>query len=225
MNHVIDLNYTHAFVQKHDLKPKMLHSACSEQKKSPASDETQKFTPKQKCSPESDMEQIISHPNVIFDSAGLSSDEENIVSAHSKSSFVKSGSKYDNCKKILTAPQPSDACCDAESDPKSLKTSTLEETDKLNRDQYKTLHNNSGVKRKLGSGLITFCRRSKRNKTDNASKSETVTAKSCLVDLNEKVELSNSVAAYQEKVCNFPELISGLFLFLYKRLVPEKFTR
>lgn len=224
------LNYVHVFVQKHAAKPKILYSACSEQKRSPVSDETHKFTLEKKCSPKTDAEQTKSNANIFLDgspkeryeidSAGQSNAEENISYAESKLSFMKLGSEYeDSCKKILTVPQPPDACSGAEPDPKSLKTSagidrscqtkgtcipetsTLEETDKLNKDQYNCLHNNSGIKRKLTSALITFCRRSKRNRADIASKSESLPAASCLVDLNERIKLSNSIAGNEEKVC------------------------
>lgn len=213
-------------MQKHAAKPKMLYSACSEQEKSSVSDETLKFTLEKKCSPKTDVEQILSNANAFLDgspkvrynidSAGHCNAEENISYAQSKLSFVKLGSEYeDNCKKISTAPQPPVACSGAEPDPKSLETSaeidrscqtkgtciletsTLEETDKLNKDQYCSLRNNSGIKRKLTSALITFCRRSKRNRADIASKP----AASCLVDLNKRVKLSGSVAGNDEKVC------------------------
>ncbi|KAH6828620.1 hypothetical protein C2S53_006618 [Perilla frutescens var. hirtella] len=215
--------------EKHAGKPKMLFSDCAEQKYSLVSNKTQKFTPEQKCSPKADVEDLTCHLNVLLDgnpggrykidSAGQSKAEEKIADTRSKLSFFKLGSEYeDNCKEIVTVSQPPDACSGAESDPICLKnsagincshqmkgtcipkTSTLEETDKLHKDQNSSLCNNSGMKRKLTSALITFCRRSKRSRGDIASESETLPAAGCLVDLkNEKVNLPNSITDNGEK--------------------------
>lgn len=227
--------------EKHVGKPKMLYSECAEQKYSSVSNETENFTPEQKGSPKPDVEEITCHLNVLLDgnpgrryktdSAGQPKAEEKIANTQSKLSIFKLGSEYeDNCKEILPVSQPPDACSGAEPDPVCLKnstgincsrqmkgtyipkTSTLEETDKLHKDQY-SMCNNSRIKRKLTSTLITFCRRSKRNRADIASESEVLPAAGCLVDLNnENVNLPNSITDNGEKEisegidnsCSFP---------------------
>ncbi|XP_057767318.1 uncharacterized protein LOC130987705 isoform X2 [Salvia miltiorrhiza] len=186
--------------EKQARKLDMLPSECTEQKDSPVSVETQKHTSEKNCSPNADAKQIICHPNL-----NKTPEVRYDIDSSGRSNAVKSGEEFEDCKKILTVSQLPDACSGAEPDPICLKTSaginhscqmkgtctheasTLAETDKFNTDQYSSLCNNSGMKRKLSSSLITFCRRSKRNTADIAAKSAILPAASCLVDLkNEK---------------------------------------
>lgn len=200
----------YSFEQKQATKP----NACSVQRDSSVSVEAQKYTPV-KCFSNADAEQIICHPN-LNDSPDVRYD----IDSSGPSNAVELGSEYeDNCKKILSVSQSPDACSGVEPDPIYLKTSAgmnsgcqmngtctpeasnLEETDKVNTDQYSSLCNNSGMKRKLTSALITFCRRSKRNRADIAAKPATLPAASCLVDLkNEKVRLSNSIIGNEKNL-------------------------
>lgn len=214
----------------------MLCSACIKQKDSSVSNGTQKFTLEQmRLSAKSDVKQTTFHPKVLLegspgercqiDSAGQSNTEEKSANTQSKLFFMKSGSEYeDKCMETLSISPHCDACSGIEPELLCLKTSdgincshqmkgisvsgtfTLEETNKLNKDQYSSLCNNLGTKRKLTSTLITFCRRSKRNRDiavpDVASESETPPAASCSVELkNEKVKLTNSFIGNEEKVC------------------------
>lgn len=208
------LNCIYVFVQTHARKQETLHSVCAEQKDSSVLVESQKFITEKTCSSTSDAEQIICHPNTLFNG---SPEVRYKTDSSGQSNAVKSDlEREDNCNKIFTISQPRAACSGAEPDTICLKTSsatdyssqtkgentleasTYEGTGKFSADQYSNLCNISGVKRTFTSSLITFCRRSKRNRANNAADSAKLSASSCLVDFkNEKVRLSNPVAGYE----------------------------
>lgn len=183
----------------------------------------------------------VTHPNVLSegsreemrqtDSAGLPHAEEKPADPQSESLLVKSGSEHDNNRgETLSTSPPANACSGKESDPICLKTSdeinsshqmkgksisgklTLEGTNKTSKDHDSS--NKLVRKQKWATPLITFQRRSKRNKVTasedaDTSKSEAQPAAACSVDLqNEKVSLVNN-----EELCHLFELISAFISF------------
>ncbi|XP_011079270.1 uncharacterized protein LOC105162828 isoform X2 [Sesamum indicum] len=182
-----------------------------------------------RCSPKSDVKQVTSNPNVLLE--GSPGESCQIDSAgQSKLLSVKSSSEYeDKCKDTFSTSPPPDAFSVVEPKPACLENCdgkncspqmegtaisgafNLEETNKINKEQPSSLCNDLVTKRKLDSTLITFCRRSKRNRdiatphiaseyADTTRASETPLAASCPVDLrNEKVKSTNSLIDNEDK--------------------------
>ncbi|KAL0316645.1 UNVERIFIED_CONTAM: hypothetical protein Sradi_5542700 [Sesamum radiatum] len=219
--------------KEHAANLQRLCAACTKQQDSSVSEETQNLSKlgQGRRSPKSDVKQLTSNPNVLLEGSPCESCQ--IDSAgQSKLLSVKSSSEYeDKCKDTFSISPPPDACsvvepkqaCLENSDGKNCSPQmdgtaisgafNLEETNKTNKEQPSSLCNNLVTKRKLDSTLITFCRRSKRNRdiatqhiasvyadTTCASASETPPAASCPVDLkNDKVKPPNSLIGNEDK--------------------------
>ncbi|KAK4392596.1 protein CHROMATIN REMODELING 4 [Sesamum angolense] len=220
--------------KEHAANLQRLCAACTKQQDSSVSDETQNLSKLEqgRRSPKSDKKQLTSNPYVLLEGSPCGSCQ--IDSAgQSKLLSVKSSSEYEEkCKDTFSISPPPDACSVVEPKPACLENSdgkncspqmdgtaisgafNLEETNKTNNVQPSSLCNNLVTKRKLDSTLITFCRRSKRNRdiatphiasvyadTTRASASETPPAASCPVDLkNEKVKPPNSLIGNEDKI-------------------------
>ncbi|KAK4431975.1 protein CHROMATIN REMODELING 4 [Sesamum alatum] len=206
-------------------------SACVKQQDSSVLDETQNLSKLEqgRRSPESDVKQVTSNPNVLLE--GSRGESCRIDAAgQSKLLPVKSNSEHeDKCKNTFSISPPPDACSGVEPKQACLETSdgiscspqmegtsvsgafNFEETNTINKEQPSSLCNNFVTKRKLDSTLITFCRRSKRKRdiatpdiaseyADTTCVSETSPAAGCPVDLkNEKVNSTNSFIGNEDK--------------------------
>ncbi|KAL0346050.1 UNVERIFIED_CONTAM: protein CHROMATIN REMODELING 4 [Sesamum radiatum] len=218
--------------KEHAANLQRLCAACAKQQDSSVSDRSQNLGKLEqgRWSPESDVKQVTSDPNVLLE--GSPRESCRIDSAgQSKLLSVKSSSEYeDKGKDTFSISPPPDACSVVEPKPACLKNFdgkncspqmegtaisgafNLEETNKINKEQPSSLCNNLVTKRKLDSTLITFCRRSKRNRdiatphiaseyADTTCVSETTAAASCPEDLkNEKVKSMNSLIGNEDKI-------------------------
>ncbi|KAL0428336.1 UNVERIFIED_CONTAM: protein CHROMATIN REMODELING 4 [Sesamum latifolium] len=170
--------------KEHAANLQRLCAACAKQQDSSVSDQTQNLSKLEqgRWPPKSDVKQVPSNPNVFL--VGSPGESCQIDSAgQSKLLSVKSSSEYeDKCKDTFSISPPPDAYSVVEPKPVCLENFdgkncspqmegtaisgafNLEETNKINKQQPSGLCNNLVTKRKLDSTLITFCRRSKRNR-------------------------------------------------------------